>query len=351
MRYFNMAMLRYFFNTICIIMLMFMAGFWLWKFAIEDRDIGVVDYVAFENALDIDLPSTTFCFQDPFLRNQLELHKPEINLSSYHQYLSGDAISEALQNVDYENISINLKDYFIAAYIRLRNETGFRNATVLHKVNFNGYHLQSQFIKCFEVALDMPQFQNVVNLYLYYDNKRLVDDTYTDDNNMEFWAAIHYPGQFLLSLQFSFGHWADVAPIEYDIKDIEIIRGRNSRKRSCTPHTDINSFDDMVQEKHAVSKGCTAPYLQRIEGIPRCSTKEAIKHAMYDWSTVGKKYYPACCQRISKIMYQTFVYSKETFYVTVTYPEYARVIEQSKDVDIHALIGNIGGYVGLFPGI
>ena len=44
-------------------------------------------------------------------------------------------------------------------------------------------------------------------------------------------------------------------------------------------------------------------------------------------------------------------WSEEAFNVAVTYPEYAKVIEQSKDVDIHALIGNIGGYVGLFLGI
>ena len=39
------------------------------------------------------------------------------------------------------------------------------------------------------------------------------------------------------------------------------------------------------------------------------------------------------------------------FQLNVEYPDYARVIVQSKDVDIHALIGNIGGYVGLFLGM
>ena len=34
----------------------------------------------------------------------------------------------------------------------------------------------------------------------------------------------------------------------------------------------------------------------------------------------------------------------------IEYPQYVRIISQSKDVDIHALIGNIGGYVGLFLG-
>ena len=352
MKCLNEDMLRYVFNTACIITLMLMAGFWFWKFAIEDRDIGVVDYVLFENTLDIHLPSATFCFQEPFLKNQLELHKPEINLSSYYQYLSGDAVSESYQNVDYANISIELQDYFLGAYVKLRNESNYRNATVRHEVNFNGFDGFNTFIKCYEVVLDMPHLRNVEQLFLYYDQKRHVDDTDTGYTYRTFEAAFHYPGQFLLALDVSFGDWAKVRPIYYKIEDIEIMRGRNSRKRSCTPYSDIVSFDDMVQKKHTISKGCTAPYLQRHEGTTRCSTKETIKHALYEWSTVRAQYYPACCQRISKMTIESKgVSSEETFYVKVIYPEYVKVIEQSKDVDIHALIGNIGGYVGLFLGI
>ena len=67
------------------------------------------------------------------------------------------------------------------------------------------------------------------------------------------------------------------------------------------------------------------------------------------------------CQRISKMSIRSLNQYKEeanwkglvkkpwTF--IMTYPEYIRIITQSKDVDIHALIGNIGGYVGLFLGI
>ena len=64
-----------------------MTGYWIWKFAIEDRDIGVVDYVPFRKEEGIELPSVTLCFQDPFLQNQIESIKPELNYSSYLQYL------------------------------------------------------------------------------------------------------------------------------------------------------------------------------------------------------------------------------------------------------------------------
>ena len=111
----------------------------------------------------------------------------------------------------------------------------------------------------------------------------------------------------------------------------------------------------MVKEKHFVTKGCTAPYSQPIKGIPKCSTKNSIARAIYDYPNVRTHYLPASCQRISRM--DTDMDQRKSrqadgvFSIHITYPEYARIITQSKDVDIHALIGNIGGYVGLFLGI
>ena len=34
----------------------------------------------------------------------------------------------------------------------------------------------------------------------------------------------------------------------------------------------------------------------------------------------------------------------------INYPEEVKTITQSQDVDVHSLIGNIGGYLGLFLG-
>ena len=36
--------------------------------------------------------------------------------------------------------------------------------------------------------------------------------------------------------------------------------------------------------------------------------------------------------------------------LAVFYPREVRIITQSKEVDIHSLIGNVGGYLGLFLG-
>ena len=43
--------------------------------------------------------------------------------------------------------------------------------------------------------------------------------------------------------------------------------------------------------------------------------------------------------------------SRDTFWtIRIEYPEEVKIITQTKDVDVHSLIGNIGGYLGLFLG-
>ena len=43
--------------------------------------------------------------------------------------------------------------------------------------------------------------------------------------------------------------------------------------------------------------------------------------------------------------------AKTWFGVGIVYPEQMKIISQSQAVDFHSLIGNIGGYIGLFLGI
>ena len=47
---------------------------------------------------------------------------------------------------------------------------------------------------------------------------------------------------------------------------------------------------------------------------------------------------------------QTFFNNEKGFRIQVQYPNIVRTVEQTQAVGIHALIGNIGGYIGLFLG-
>ena len=73
---------------------------------------------------------------------------------------------------------------------------------------------------------------------------------------------------------------------------------------------------------------------------------------MYKYQVLQAQNLP-CCKRVPKMALSNVFSDKnnEIFEFQIFYPRYAKIIIQSKDVDIHALIGNIGGYVGLFLGI
>ena len=67
-----------------------MVGFWFYKYIVEDRDIGIVDYVSIEEAEDFDLPIPYMCFETPILINKLKGIDQTINNSQYLQYLKGN---------------------------------------------------------------------------------------------------------------------------------------------------------------------------------------------------------------------------------------------------------------------
>ena len=74
----------------------------------------------------------------------------------------------------------------------------------------------------------------------------------------------------------------------------------------------------------------------------------------YEATTVKEKYLPPPCQEITDVKYklQTFEYfNSTTLGIAIFYPSLMKQISQTQYVDAHTLIGNIGGYIGLFLGI
>ena len=85
-----MRVLRYSFSLICVISLFCMASFWIWKFAIEDRDIGIVDYVRSKEALEFSHTVVSLCYRKSFVSQEMiELGMIE-NPTTYLDYLRGE---------------------------------------------------------------------------------------------------------------------------------------------------------------------------------------------------------------------------------------------------------------------
>ena len=82
-----------------------MVGYWFYKFAVEDRDIGVVDYKSFEESKEIPFPVVTFCFENVFLPKRMPDTYDE---TRYMQYLKGELYEANYDKINYWNGTIDL---------------------------------------------------------------------------------------------------------------------------------------------------------------------------------------------------------------------------------------------------
>ena len=91
---------KFYFRFVCIIVVIFMIGYWLYKYEVEDRDIGVVDYISLVDATDVDFPRLTLCIKTPFVAKKLNetLHGRTSKL--YIKYLKGEYSDDSFDTCD-----------------------------------------------------------------------------------------------------------------------------------------------------------------------------------------------------------------------------------------------------------
>ena len=345
---------KFCFTIMCIVITISMVGYWFYKFAAEDRDIGVVDYQSFEESSSNPFPVVTFCFDDIFIPSNMP---NKINVTEYTQYLQGEFTKEIYGKIDYSNITMDLGDYFLYGQVKWSNETIYRDNVLVftHTNNFNGFYYWGSFRKCFEVSSNIEDHRYVKEVNLFYNKSKLLSDL-ESDYPLSLFFNIHYPGQFLLAPNDPTHININEGWDNYNvwIEDVELLKSRNSQRRTCTPDIRTLSYDNQVLQKHIKHNGCRPPYLRQYKEFPVCKTQKKLKDAMYSFNEVRRKYIPISCNRISKIYYSPHeaveLEVNSTWSFLLVFPDYHRIITQSKEVDIHSLIGNIGGYVGFFLG-
>ena len=115
MHFASQMVFKSYFTIICCIALAFMISYWIYKYGVEDRDIGTVDYIALEDLKDFDIPVVSLCFVKPFVDRKIISGNSPFNSTKYLQYLSGDIWNESFYRMDYQNISVDLDDYFFTS--------------------------------------------------------------------------------------------------------------------------------------------------------------------------------------------------------------------------------------------
>lgn len=359
------------FKVLCFIGVLIMVGYWLYKFEIEDRDIGVVDYEILEK-VDVEYPVLSLCFKNPFIERELNKFivngSQKLDKSSYEQYLKGENIDDKImKSIMYENVTIDLDNYFSYAIYKFRNESSSHVITssklISHKITFNGYFRHQLFVKCFAPEISKSDYPNLERFELSYDTDSLLDDLAISERGFQrVDFNIHYPEHFLLEVSRGSGLLSDLlrfgktSGTRLSITEIEFLKRRRNRNNDCLENW--KNFDSLVLRQHVKKFGCQLPYILPTRSeitkgadYPICESAEQMETSMYDFYKAKNDYYPKACHRISRLNY--FIQSppaNKKWSIVILYPEEIKIITQSKEVDVHSLIGNIGGYIGLFLG-
>ena len=337
-----------------------MVFYWWYKFEIEDRDVGVVDYESLEKA-PIELPVVSVCIPNPFIKKRLEDIDPNIDTTAYLRYLKGDVYDQKYENIDYDNVTINLKDYLFDPMFNHSQIYFPPNHTIKHRVTFNGFYgvYDEYFVKCFSFQPNNKDYlteRGIKEVWFLIRYSQLIADLSVQKGGPYPYTyyVIHYPEQFLNEVNLKkFGLKLDEPSyISFKIDGLEILKRRNKRNRICLP--DWKIYDTVVLKKHIENIGCVAPYHKPFGRFKKCTTKEKIKESKYDYEKISIRY-PKACERIVKIDLKRAKTTASNIFgqmleVHIAYPNEVKIITQTKEVDVHSLIGNIGGYIGLFLG-
>lgn len=343
------------FEVFCSLVVISMISFWMVKY-FKDEDLCLVDYKSIQDFEDESLPALSICFYNPFIESKLRQIDQTINGTSYLEYLRGNIFDEKFKRIDYENVTLNLKQYVALITVGWKNGTTMdylpseAQEIVQVEATFNGF-IYGAFTHCFGTVVNDTYKKDITYVANFYKRDDVLDALLVRRGNA--FLILHYPNQFLLTpiniKEFTLESNRTSNPvISYAVQSVEILKRRNKRRDHCTPG--FINFDEIV----AKSNECRPAYLTKYKDIPLCSSQKKINQSQYDISARNNKIYTKPCASLSKI---DFTYSTDSnwkddtdFGIALIYPEQSKIISQTQAVDLHSLVGNIGGYIGLFLG-
>ena len=155
---FERKVIKILFTIICSTVVAGMVGYWYYKYEIEDRDIGVVDYLTLEEATDVEFPVLTICLINPFVEQKLRESKFNISSNLYLDYLKGNIFNKSYELIDYNDVTLNMSDYFLfATETWLNNSDANLNSSlpIRHELIFSGFNGFGQLMKCFSLQTNV----------------------------------------------------------------------------------------------------------------------------------------------------------------------------------------------------
>jgi len=317
----------------------------------QDEDLCLVEYKTFRSANDVELPHASLCFEDPF--DEHKLNVLGTTTEAYREHLAGKGLNDSLTNINYKDVVFKFGDYYNGTYLSYKDGTqgNVVGGVVTSRITAFYYGM---FMICYGIDINHPRIHDV-----FYAGHSFSRDTLLQDfmSSRKIFAVVHYPNQIVLA--------SNVKLVSFDIngtygEDIgiaiskaEVVKRRNKATDPCV--VQWRNWNELALSKYIVDIGCVPPYLEKHETFPICSTMGELKRWSNIISTMKNQQDYLPCQQMPRIDYDfgtdDIDKNKEILTFSIGYPDQVKIITQSRAVNYEALIGNIGGYIGLFLGI
>ena len=300
----SLLSVNFIFSLLCVLGTVGLGIECLRKF-IADEDISLNDYVKYhyEDYEKNIYPSFSFCIVNPFLDQNLRKYGNDINVTSYSYFLQGLFWDDRMLKIDYDNVTVSIEDSLVSVLMRLngRGPDGKRIEKSYHQKEYysgkfkwkpNFYvSFRSSIRKCFTFDIPTIKQQSVYHYIIRIKNsifpsgKRPTGKKFDGSNPNEggtFSVYFHYPGQRFTSYHTNRDNWDALANdsnpyiMLFVIDDVEVIRFRNKRKRTCIENW--MGFDKIIMNDIISSAKCHPPHWNANGTVSQCSTKEQMKH-------------------------------------------------------------------------
>ena len=363
------------FRILCLTITGILAIYGFWKYN-KNQSISLVDFKTY-HATEKDIyPSISLCFEGEEIYDHEKLKKDYAveNVWDYINYLQGDIWNDNMAGINYDEVTMNLEKYVLQ--VELHVNTVFSDPAYQYTFNQSTpgvnnkrfYPFFTSFrqalTKCFtfDISEKMPlavKGKIVKALDVSFENLSSL--------NMNLGYNIHYPSQLHRAVLLDYEYKNEIGIMSGNVKTkilyigtVEIIRRRDTSKDPC--NADFEKDDANIYSKLVGINDCKPPHWLNVNHPIICNTSEKMKQVYFgDGDFRNPRFlnrFDRPCDQVQTLAFnfQESQRSKNetrdlesTLFFVFKDPEYKEIVH-IKSFNLEGLVGNVGGYIGLFLG-
>ena len=367
----------FYFRFACVLLTGALFMYCSWKY-IQNHSTSLVEFQNYhEHDKDI-YPSLTLCFvafpNSVSFYDKYKLYKYYNidNVTEYISFLKGDAWNDNMMKVNYDKVTIDLEEYI--QQIDLRNSSGdpYHSPTLFTWQNNASSNTKFPFYisfrqpqtKCFSIDFSKVRMPEISGNTISYLDVKFRPKNMSNVDMMSYY--IHYPNQFIRAppLDIEYGKMPGILNGNEKmiwINSIDVIRRRNTIRTPCNPEWDRD--DEFMARQVIKDVGCKPVHWVVDGSYHVCNSTSNMKRAIIykmdvvELSVVKKILQP--CDEVQAISSTSQSYEMNNsvweskgpgFLLLFKISRYKEILH-IRAFNVESLVGNVGGYVGLFLGL